>query len=202
MVKSGIYRIINTGNNKCYIGSSSDLRKRKSQHFRNLNKGTHHNQHLQNSFNKNSNIFSFQILIRCDNEDLIFWEQHFIDKHNPEYNISPTAGSSLGIVRDKEYCLKKREFMLGRKLSDEVRQTMSEKNARYWAGKKRSNSTIAKIRATRIKKPIVREDGKEFSSVSEAAESVNGNISLISLACKVDSRLKTYKGFKWKYKKV
>jgi len=49
---SGIYKIINVVNNKFYIGSSVDLRKRKSKHFSELRHNKHNNKHLQRAWDK------------------------------------------------------------------------------------------------------------------------------------------------------
>ena len=51
-MKSGIYKILNKSNGKCYIGSSCNLNKRKYQHFNSLMKNKHYNLYLQKSFNK------------------------------------------------------------------------------------------------------------------------------------------------------
>ena len=52
MIQCGIYRILNTINNKFYIGSSVNLRKRLYEHRRLLRLGKHENYHLQNAFTK------------------------------------------------------------------------------------------------------------------------------------------------------
>lgn len=48
----GIYKITNLINNKFYIGSSSDLKKRLYEHRRELNLGVQANKHLQSAWNK------------------------------------------------------------------------------------------------------------------------------------------------------
>ena len=97
-MKSGIYRILNTINGKQYIGSSSNLIKRKSAHFRNLRLETHVNEHLQNAFDKyGKQAFVFEILLECSEENLITEEQRFIDNTVLQngwenlYNICPRA---------------------------------------------------------------------------------------------------------------
>lgn len=49
---SGIYQIRNTFNNKKYIGSSVNLRRRYREHFNTLINGTHYNSKIQRAFNK------------------------------------------------------------------------------------------------------------------------------------------------------
>ena len=43
----GIYKIINVINNKFYVGSAVDLKRRKTRHFSELRTGKHNNRHLQ-----------------------------------------------------------------------------------------------------------------------------------------------------------
>jgi group I intron endonuclease len=43
----GIYKIINIVNNKFYVGSAVDLKRRKTRHFSELRTGKHNNRHLQ-----------------------------------------------------------------------------------------------------------------------------------------------------------
>jgi len=50
--KSGIYKIINIINNRLYIGSSVNIRRRWLEHKRLLSKGKHENNLLQNSWDK------------------------------------------------------------------------------------------------------------------------------------------------------
>jgi len=60
---SGIYLIINLQNNKFYVGSAINVRKRKNKHLQQLRKNKHDNQYLQNSFNKyGENNFVFLLL--------------------------------------------------------------------------------------------------------------------------------------------
>ena len=47
----GIYKIINVVNNKFYVGSAVDLKRRKARHFRELRNGQHKNRHLQAAWN-------------------------------------------------------------------------------------------------------------------------------------------------------
>lgn len=63
MIQCGIYRILNTINNKFYIGSSVNLRKRLYEHRRLLRLGKHENYHLQNAFTKyGEENFKFEII--------------------------------------------------------------------------------------------------------------------------------------------
>jgi group I intron endonuclease len=128
---SGVYIIRNTINNHIYIGSTSDLARRKRHHFEYLDRGKHHSQHLQNSYNKYGNsAFIFSIILICDNSNLLVYEQMFIDALLPEYNICKTAGNCLGVKRSEETRAKMRgqQHCLGRTLSDSHKKIISECN--------------------------------------------------------------------------
>lgn len=106
-MSSGIYKITNTINNKIYIGSAVDLCQRWSDHKSFLRKQKHQNKYLQQSFNKHGqDAFIFTVLMYCDKKDLLFFEQRFIDFYFDNcktcYNISPTAGSTLGKITSTE----------------------------------------------------------------------------------------------------
>lgn len=89
---SCVYKIRNIENNKIYIGSTKDFKKRKSIHLRQLKLEKHHNIHLQRSYNKNPNKFVFEILEKCVQSELLIKEQEWINKLNPEYNIGSVGG--------------------------------------------------------------------------------------------------------------
>jgi group I intron endonuclease len=102
MCNTGVYCWKNKVNGKVYVGSASQcFSRRKSAHLRNLKNGVHWNEHLQRAWNKYPGAFVFQVLERCSPDLAVVREQYWIDKlksANPEYgyNLSPTAGSSLG----------------------------------------------------------------------------------------------------------
>lgn len=106
--KSGIYKITNTLNNKCYIGSAVDPKARIYTHKSQLSKGKHHSILLQRAWNKYvCDNFLFTILEECEKEKLIEREQFYLDTLNPEYNIAKKAGNCLGVKFSKESSLKK-----------------------------------------------------------------------------------------------
>lgn len=77
----GIYAIVNTLNNKKYIGSTCNLRKRYRQHFNLLKNNAHINIHLQRAFNKYGyDKFEFWILEQCEEvlDTLLMLEQNIL----------------------------------------------------------------------------------------------------------------------------
>jgi group I intron endonuclease len=103
-IKSGIYCIKNILNNKRYIGSAINLKKRKYEHFHTLEKGMHDNDHLQKSYDKyGKSIFIFEIIEYIENKFILIDRENyyinFYNSNNPEYgfNIRKLANSNLGL---------------------------------------------------------------------------------------------------------
>lgn len=84
----GIYMILNTANNKKYIGSSSNIGIRLWKHRSLLRHNKHFNAHLQASWNKyGEDNFQYSILESCSQEEQFIREQFYINLLSPEYNI-------------------------------------------------------------------------------------------------------------------
>lgn len=103
--KSGVYKIVNTQNNRVYYGSAAKLHHRFSQHRKDLEKGKHGNSFLQADFNKcGTDVFEFHVLqsfedskdkkSRLDAEQ-VFLNQFYDDGVNC-YNLRKEAVSSHG----------------------------------------------------------------------------------------------------------
>ena len=115
MTKSGVYEILNTTNGHRYIGSAVSLRKRKHDHWRELRRDTHCNEHLQRAWNKyGEDAFKFDVLEYWEPEFLVSFEQWWMNMLQPEYNIRPVAGSSLGVKRTAETRAKMSAAMMGK----------------------------------------------------------------------------------------
>ncbi len=106
---SGIYVIINTSNNKIYVGSSINIKKRINRHFNELRKNIHNNKHLQNAWNKyGEGMFIINVLEEVNNSnDLLKREQYHINTKNASdlmfgYNLCPNASNSLGYKHSEE----------------------------------------------------------------------------------------------------
>lgn len=130
--RSGIYQIRNAANGKSYIGSAINIRKRWREHRKALLKQSHHSSTLQRAWDKyGADAFVFEILrFVTRKENLIRVEQHYLDRFRSAdkkigYNISPTAGSCLGVVRTPETKAKLSAANKGKKHSPESRAKMS-----------------------------------------------------------------------------
>lgn len=108
--KSGIYKWINTVNNKTYIGSSTNLYARfknyYSKNFLNRELITNNSCIYKALLLYGHDKFSLEIVEYCNKEFLIDREQYYIDILKPEYNILNKAGSSLGFKHSPETLLK------------------------------------------------------------------------------------------------
>ncbi len=93
-MNSGLYKITNTINNKYYIGSSSNLKRRFRDHKKNLEENKHSNKHLQASYNKyGKEAFIFEIIKFVSKEKLIEEEQALLNTldFNKVYNQATRA---------------------------------------------------------------------------------------------------------------
>ena len=79
----GIYKIENTKNNNVYIGQSTKIERRWSEHLGYLQKGTHHCKKLQEDFRRfGISSFSFSIIVLCGVEELDFLEKSYINYYS------------------------------------------------------------------------------------------------------------------------
>lgn len=100
----GIYKIINTTNNKFYVGSAVKLSRRRARHFSELRNGKHNNQKLQAAWNKYGEAaFIFVVVEELpEGADLLAAENVWLKEHVGKdycYNIgvdatAPTLGWS------------------------------------------------------------------------------------------------------------
>ena len=142
----GIYKIINVVNNKFYVGSAVDFKKRKTRHFSELRTGKHNNRHLQSAWGKyGEQSFVFVIVEQLtEQDDLLAAENVWLALHVGKdycYNIgvnatAPMMGMSGGLSPT-----------WGR------RRTDSELLAQNWKGKTHTEESKEKIRAYLLGKP-------------------------------------------------
>lgn len=132
MKVSGVYEIVHLPTGRRYIGSAVNYTNRRKFHLMQLRRGIHHNIRLQNAWQKyGKDQFQFNLLLICQREMVLFYEQLLIDGYDPWFNIARVAGSSIGV-----------------KHSAETRKANSERararRAKYdWKGQKKSLVEIA-----------------------------------------------------------
>ena len=142
----GIYKIINIVNNKFYVGSAVDLKRRKTRHFSELRNGRHNNRHLQAAWVKyGEQAFVFVVVEELAPEaDLLAAENVWLKEHVGKdycYNLGVDAvAPTLGWSGEKSPTW-------GRK------RTPDELAAQSWAGRKHTQESKDRIRQHLIGKP-------------------------------------------------
>lgn len=143
---SGIYKILNKITDDFYIGSSVDLNKRFKEHTRHLNTNRHSNIFLQRSYNKyGSNSLQFVVLLYCEPQELLRYEQWFIDNLCPTYNICKIAGNTLGRPNSERQKQVVSLLKLGKPRAESVKLKISQ----TLTGRKRPKEVLDKISAKR-----------------------------------------------------
>lgn len=156
----GIYKIINVINNKFYVGSAVDFKKRKARHWRELRKGEHNNGHLQAAWNKyGEQAFTFVVVQELTEADDLLaaenvWLKSSVGQPNC-YNIGTDATAPLlgvkgeahplfGYKHTPEALSKITEASTGRTQSEDI---IKRKTA-HLHGKPKSAEIRAKISKT------------------------------------------------------
>ena len=157
----GIYAFQNSENKKIYAGSSKAINTRIRSHINMLKNNSHHSPHLQHAWN-NGASFNLLILESFEDESILIereqnWMNYF-QSYNDSfgYNISPTAGNTLGVTPSEETRLKMSKAGKGRKFTSEHKRKISIANK----GKKLSPEHIAKM-SERQKGYVMPESTKE-----------------------------------------
>jgi hypothetical protein len=184
----GIYKIENLVNEKCYIGQTLDLNKRKWRHFNNLENNIGDNIHLQNAYNKYGKInFKFSVLLYCEKFELTKYENFFDNYYkelNLSYNIRKCVDTNKGIILSEETKRKiskatkgENNPFYGKRHSEETKRKMSLNHADMsgknnpFFGKHHSEETRKELSETNKGKSISEEArkariGKHFSNIT------------------------------------
>ena len=139
-IVAGIYKITNTVNNNCYIGSSFNVKGRIANHKSMLKNDKHPNKHLQAAFNKyGAENFIFELILECDAEEkvLVDNENKYIKinaqsgNEYPAYNNRPDAATNRGRKATEEQRRKNGLAHKGKKynISEERQQQLKEQAA-------------------------------------------------------------------------
>jgi group I intron endonuclease len=194
----GVYKILNTKNNRFYIGSSIDIKRRWKEEKRNPEGQL--NKKICNDI-KEYGIDSFEFIIlekiAEDNNNILLklniLEKEYIKKFKVEtpgllYNIQ-AGGNNRDIENRKKLSLK----LKGRKLSPEHR----EKVIKAFDFKNLTSEQIALANENRKKKVLCIDTCVVYSSIKEAAIKNNIQRTAITKCCK--GKQKTCGGLRWKY---
>lgn len=119
----GIYKFTNKVNQKIYIGSAKNLRKRFVQHRSLLRTNNHHSKHFQSAYNKyGESCFIYEVIENIQDEsqllvkeqyylDTLLFAQDYINKISNKfielgYNVNPIAKNRLNSKQSERSILK------------------------------------------------------------------------------------------------
>ena len=160
MPNTGIYILENLLNGNIYVGSSKNLNRRKAQHLCALRNDYHHNLHLQSAFNKyGEENFVYRVLIICDVENLLFFEQLLLDKYKPQYNKREIAESNYGYKHSKEARKNMSDAHIGNK--NPHNKEWREKMSKILKGRPLSKEHRNKLSSARLASSKVRNMYKD-----------------------------------------
>lgn len=174
-MSSGTY-IVKAGA-KFYIGSTSRLSSRKSDHITRLQKGSHPNKRLQDAFNNHgdASFISIEFIHRQDDEDKReFWdrlksaEQKLLNEHSTNPHLCNESSNARGPCTK---CAAKRAPMTEEtraKIRAAAKDRIVSEETRSKMAKAKTGAENPKARGIRIKCP----DGsiKEFPTVTDMAK--------------------------------
>ena len=162
-MQTGVYKITSPSG-KMYIGSAINFNTRWKSHLGRLRNSKHHSRALQSAYKKygEGNLI-FNIILFCSKENLIMYEQLAIDNFKPTYNMSPTAGSVLGVKHTEEMKLSN---SLKQKIAQNKPERLAENSRQQKVSQMQQHVRLAK--AGRAVKCV--ETNTIFSCGHEAAE--------------------------------
>lgn len=147
----GIYYIENSVNGKRYIGSSVDIKRRLAGHLNNLRKGKHVNVVLTRAWEKyGESAFTTGICEEVSvHSDLMAREQVWINRCG-DYNLAPSAGSTLGFKQSEEFKVKQSARVRGKgnPMFGKSRPDVAEMMRRIHTGRTLSEDHKAKCSAS------------------------------------------------------
>jgi group I intron endonuclease len=180
-IKSGLYKIQNTKNNKFYIGSSVNIPLRWKEHKWDLKNNKHHNVHLQFAVNKYGlQNFEFNVIKEVAVFDLLAEEQLLLNQYCGTsicYNISKNSvAPGTGRSPSEETRQKMSTRMIGRVRSQEHKDNLSK----ALTGKILSDETRKKI-STTLKGKVESEETKRKKSKAWQGKTNNPDAKLTEI---------------------
>jgi group I intron endonuclease len=212
-----VYIIRTTVDERIYVGSAINYYRRKSIHISDLKRHKHHNFLLQKLYDQfGGTILIFEILEKCERDDLIKREQFYINIFdNTLLNICRIAGSCLG--RSITWGDKISKSKLGHETSIDTRnkiglgnkdkivlQSIHDQISKSLIGKKKPPRT--KVHSNKISLsnsyPVIQltMDNryiKSWNNMKQASEYLH--VPIDSLYKGIEKGRKSALGYKWKF---
>lgn len=188
---AGIYKIALRSTDKCYVGSSANLERRKTYHLYHLRKGDHHSPYLQNAWNVyGEEAFEFVVLethsaltLQDLKETLKHSEQWWMDRLGSCYNVLPAAYSHAGRKRSAETRAKLSAAAKGRVTSEATKEKIRQANF----GKVWDAETVAKRAASNTGK---KRTAESKARISTSMKLVPGRVKTVEEKAKIRASMK------------
>ena len=175
MLGAGVYEIRNTLNDKVYVGSSVNVKKRITSHRGYLTRREHPSLHLQAAWDKyGSEAFVFKQLIVCDKKDILFYEQRIMDGYKANqrefgYNTRIVVESCAGLKLSESHKAK-------------IAASVPRGNDHQYFGKRLSDQAYKAAADLKRGKPMSAEQRAKISATSKGKRKHAGFGALISAA--------------------
>jgi group I intron endonuclease len=176
---AGIYRIVHVATGRMYIGSAMNLHIRRKNHFNTLRNNKHKNPKLQRAFNKyGPDAFRFEVLEYVLVPELLTArEEYWFSKLRPfdsrGFNISPIAGSNLGVKYTPEAVEKSRVARTGKKSTPEQCENIGASRRGKPStnlGRKASEATREKLRNSHLGKTLSEEQKRKVGDAHRGSK--------------------------------
>ena len=175
----GVYCIRCKVNNKAYIGSSVDIKKRWNDHKGALRRGKHPNKQLQEDYNKyGADNFLYTILTNCKPQKLLWYENMYILLFNTR---DMSMGYNIAKATRPLQTLKPPHKPRGSKPSQEVKKR-----------KVRKEAEIPPRMLQRIQCIETGEIMTKYEACNKGKDYGNLKLHLIGIA-------ENYNGYHWRY---
>lgn len=205
--RSGIYCIINTKNNKVYIGKSKNIYERIRQHINLLNKKSKdENRHLINAwFKYGRESFEYVVLEYTEIENLKERELYWIlekDALNKDKGYNMRLDSETKCIVSKETRKKLSEAQKKRYENQDERDKVSEFFKEYWSNPDNVNKMRKSLKKSKQKYNFIQEDKegnliKKWESVEDIINE-NPNYKWQNIYSVCNGYKKSYRGYIWK----
>jgi group I intron endonuclease len=200
----GTYMLHNSETDEVYVGSSSDLERRKAAHLSDLRAGRHKNKALQAAYNRNGNFdfvslgldsrqeaYAFEQLLITelgDHEGLLNVQRKVVEIG--EDQIAKMTASRKGSVITEEHRLKISQTLEGREFSELTRQRISEGVKRHGDPSPQAHAA-SKLASS---KPVI-VDGVRYECGTDAARVLG--ISSALLFYRINSESERFTGYSY-----
>lgn len=209
--RKGIYIIVNTTNQKKYVGKSINIGSRISNHISNLNaKSKDENRHLINAWHKyGKDAFIYFVVEYADDTEILserelYWMAHFrtLDRKFG-YNLRKDSSSNM-VVHDETRKLLSKIGKEKYKNNPELRKKVGKKSSSFWKNNPKTKKQMAvAVSKSKTRYKIIQytkdfEIINEFDSQKILKEKLP-NYYLPAILNVCNGNKSSYKGYYWRY---